>query len=308
MTSKAKEVPKSTEGLDGIVAGDSAISTVGLGLGLNYRGYNIIDLAKNCIFEEVIHLLIFGALPVEKQLTELRQRIGKLRNLPPVLVKVLEALPKESNCMDVMRTISSVVGILEPETEVNDQVNIALRLMAVFGPALNYWYHYSHSGKRIKTETNPNDTIALNFLKLYHQKEEIDPLIVKTFDVSLILYAEHDFNASTFAARVTVSTRSDFYSGITAAIGALRGPLHGGANEAAMKMLETLKSVEESNVFLEGKWKAKDLIMGFGHRIYKKEDPRSDIIKEYSIQLSKTKNGRPLILDISRNIEARMIK
>lgn len=151
MTSKGPEAPKSTEGLDGIVAGDSAISTVGLGLGLNYRGYNIIDLAKNCIFEEVIHLLIFGTLPLEKQLSDLRQRISKLRHLPAVLVKVLEALPKESNCMDVMRTISSVLGILEPETEANDQVNIALRLMAVFGPALNYWYHYSHIGKRIQT-------------------------------------------------------------------------------------------------------------------------------------------------------------
>lgn len=178
----------------------------------------------------------------------------------------------------------------------------------MFGPALNYWYHFSHNGKKIQTEVLPEDTIAENFLKLYHQKNEIDPLVVKTFDVSLILYAEHDFNASTFTARVTVSTRSDFYSGITSAIGTLRGPLHGGANEAAMKMLENLKSVEESNKFLEAKWKAKDLIMGFGHRIYKKDDPRSNIIKEYSIELSKKPWGRPLIIDISKNIEERMIK
>jgi 2-methylcitrate synthase len=290
------------------VAGDSAISTVGIGLGLNYRGYNIVDLANNCIFEEVIHLLLFGALPTKEQLAALSERIAKLRKLPPVLVRVLEALPKDSNCMDVMRTISSVMGIVEPETEKNDQINIALRLMSVFGPALNYWYHYSHHGKSIKTELLASDSIALNFLKLYHQREEIDPLVVKTFDVSLILYAEHDFNASTFTARVTVSTRSDFYSGITSAIGTLRGPLHGGANEAAMKMLEGLKSVEESNAFLEARWKAKDLIMGFGHRIYKKDDPRSNIIKEYSLELSKTKYGRPSILAISQNIEARMIK
>lgn len=210
--------------------------------------------------------------------------------------------------MDVMRTISSIMGILEPETQQNDQINIALRLMAVFGPALNYWYHFTHNGKRIPTETNPSDSIALNFLKLYHQKVNIDPLIVKTFDVSLILYAEHDFNASTFTARVTVSTRSDFYSGITSAIGTLRGPLHGGANEAAMKMLEEIKTVEDSNQFLEAKWKAKDLIMGFGHRIYKKDDPRSNIIKEYSLALSKTQYGRPRILEVSQNIEARMIK
>lgn len=154
-----------------------------------------------------------------------------------------------------------------------------MRLISVFGPALNYWYHFSHHGKRISTETLPEDTVAVNFLKLYHQTDQIDPLIVKTFDVSLILYAEHDFNASTFTARVTVSTRSDFYSGITSAIGTLRGPLHGGANEAAMKMLETLQSVEDSNKFLESKWKNKELIMGFGHRIYKKDDPRSNIIK-----------------------------
>jgi 2-methylcitrate synthase len=180
--------------------------------------------------------------------------------------------------------------------------------MSVFGPALIYWYHYSNSGKRIETETSPSDTVALNFLKLYHQKEEIDPLIVRTFDVSLILYAEHDFNASTFNARVTVSTRSDFYSGITSAIGTLRGPLHGGANEAAMRLLENIHSVEESNTFLENKWKNKELIMGFGHRIYKKDDPRSNIIKEYSIALSKTKYGRPTLVEVSINIEKRMIE
>ncbi len=151
MTSKPVEPPKSNEGLDGIVAGESAISTVGLGLGLNYRGYNIVDLAKNCIFEEVIHLLLFGALPTKEQLTQLQSRISKLRKLPLILVKILETLPKESNCMDVMRTISSVLGILEPETETNDQIAISLRLMSVFGPALNYWYHFSHHGKKIQT-------------------------------------------------------------------------------------------------------------------------------------------------------------
>lgn len=190
----------------------------------------------------------------------------------------------------------------------NDQFAIALRLISVFGPALIYWYHFTHSGKRIETETNPADTVAVNFLKLYHQKEDIDPLIIKTFDVSLILYAEHDFNASTFNARVTVSTRSDFYSGITSAIGTLRGPLHGGANEAAMKMLENIHSVEESNKFLEDKWKNKSLIMGFGHRIYKKDDPRSNIVKEYSIALSKTKYGRPTVVEVSKNIEKRMVE
>lgn len=178
----------------------------------------------------------------------------------------------------------------------------------MFGPALNYWYHFSTKGKRIETETDEDDTVALNFLKLYHQRKDIDPLVLKTFDVSLILYAEHDFNASTFAARCTVSTQSDFYSGITSAIGTLRGPLHGGANEAAMKLLSPIKSVGESNAMLEGKWKNKDLVMGFGHRIYKKEDPRSDIIKEYSIELSKTSKGAPLLVEVSRNVEKRMIE
>ena len=213
-------------------------------MGLNYRGYNIYDLAKNCIFEEVVHLLLFEKLPTQAELEALMARMGRMRTLPEPLKKVLEALPKTSNCMDVMRTISSVLGILEPESifclniaSSNDQYTIAMRLMSIFGPALNYWYHFSHNGKRISTETLPTDSIAVNFLKLYHQTDKIDPLIIKTFDTSLILYAEHDFNASTFTARVTVSTRSDFYSGITSAIGTLRGPLHGGANEAAMKML-----------------------------------------------------------------------
>ena len=145
--------------------------------------------------------------------------------------------------MDVMRTIASSLGILEPESDKNDQVTITLRLIGVFGPALLYWYHYSNSGLRIKTETSEDDTVAVNFLKLYHLSNDIDPIRIKTFDSSLILYAEHDFNASTFAARCTVSTMSDFYSGITSAIGTLRGPLHGGANEAAMKLLEPIKSV-----------------------------------------------------------------
>ena len=289
------------------MAGESAISTVGIGMGLNYRGYNIVDLANHCIFEEVLHLLLFGKLPNPSELQILQSRIARMRWLPKVLVTVLEALPKDSNCMDVMRTVSSVLGIVEPEGPSNDQFNVAIRLMSVFGPALIYWYHFSHHNKRITTETLETDTIALNFLKLYHQTDNIDPLMLKTFDVSLILYAEHDFNASTFTARVTVSTRSDIYSGITSAVGTLRGPLHGGANEAAMKYLDGIGSLADSNTFLESKWKNKDLIMGFGHRIYKKDDPRSNIIKEYAIQLSKGKFGRPTLIEVSKNIEKRMI-
>ena len=209
--------------------------------------------------------------------------------------------------MDVMRTVSSVLGILEPETQENNQIEITLRLIGIFGPALNYWFHFANNGLKIKTETLEDDTVAINFLKLYHQSNTIDPVVIKTFDISLILYAEHDFNASTFAARCTVSTMSDFYSGITSAIGTLRGPLHGGANEAAMKLLEPLKSVQESNRLLESMWEKKQLVMGFGHRIYKKEDPRSDIIKGCSIELSKKSFGKPLLVEVSKNIENRMI-
>lgn len=167
-----------------------------------------------------------------------------MRAIPDSLKKVLELLPVDSNAMDVMRTIASLLGIIEPEGPNNDQINISLRLMSVFGPALIYWYHFSKDGIRINSQTSQNDTIAENFLKLYHMTDSVDPLRVRTMDVSLILYAEHDFNASTFAARCTVSTLSDFYSGITTAIGTLRGPLHGGANEAAMKLLDPIKSVE----------------------------------------------------------------
>ena len=304
MTSKK---PANTGGLAGIVAGESDISTVGLGTGLNYRGFSIQDLSKNCIFEEVVHLLIFKSLPNEKQLKEIQERIASKRELPEPLKRILEQLPAEANAMDVMRTVSSAMGILEPEGKENDQVNITLRLIAMFGPALLYWYHFVGSGLKIKTVTKSSDTVATNFLKLYHLTQDVDPLMVKTLDISLILYAEHDFNASTFAARCTVSTMSDFYSGITSAIGTLRGPLHGGANEAAMKLLEPIKSVEESNKVLETMWKNKQLVMGFGHRIYKKEDPRSDIIKGCSIELSQKAYGKPMLVEVSKNIESRMI-
>ena len=169
-------------------------------------------------------------MPTKEQLSEIQVKIASKRSLPSALKNILEQLPKDANAMDIMRTISSSMGILEPESDKNCQYEITLRLIGMFGPALNYWYHFANSGLRIKTETNPNDTVAMNFMKLYHLKDEIDEIQVRTFDISLILYAEHDFNASTFAARTTVSTMSDFYSGITSAIGTLRGPLHGGAN------------------------------------------------------------------------------
>jgi 2-methylcitrate synthase len=234
------------KGLAGVIVGDSKISTVGTGVGLNYRGYNIKDLAEKATFEEVLYLLIYERLPTKDELDNIIKKLSSQRELPKPLQNIIENIPASAHPMDVMRTVCSALGTIEPETKTNNQYEITLRLIALFGPALLYWYHFHKCGKRIKTSTG-NDTVAVNFIKLLNDDDrEPDPLIVKTFDVSLILYAEHDFNASTFSARVTTSTRSDFYSGITSAIGTLRGDLHGGANEAAMEFLEKIGSIDEA--------------------------------------------------------------
>jgi len=280
-----------------------------LGYGLNYRGYNIKDLANNCIFEEVAHLLLIGVLPTKDQLCAFHKQISSQRDLPKELKDVLERIPLKAHPMDVMRTISSFLGVIEPECKVNNnQLKIAIRLIALFGPALIYWWHFANSGLRISTTTRPEDSVATNFMKLLLLQEKVDPLEVKAVDVSLILYAEHDFNASTFSARVTVSTNSDFYSGITAAIGTLRGNLHGGANEAAMDLLEPIKSVSESDNVLNDFFAKKKLVMGFGHRVYKKEDPRSPIIKEYSKKLCERPKGNKTLFAVSEHVENRMLK
>jgi 2-methylcitrate synthase len=237
------------KGLQGIIVGDTRISTVGTGVGLNYRGYNIKDLAEKSCFEEVVFLLLNERLPTTDELDTMIRKMSLLREIPKPLTNILENLPSSADPMDVMRTICSALGTIEQEGPSNNQYEIALRLIAIFGPALLYWYHFhkSHRLLKININTGPFDTVASNFIKLlYYDGNTPDPLIVKTLDVSLVLYAEHDFNASTFAARVTVSTMSDFYSGITSAIGALKGNLHGGANEAAMEFLETLNSVTEA--------------------------------------------------------------
>lgn len=305
MTKKASP----SGGLDGIIAGESKISTVGLGFGLNYRGYNIEDLAKYACFEEVAYLLLIGELPNPEELAAFRKRVNSNRTIPPALKAVIELMPKSSHPMEVTRTITSFLGVIEPESAENDQLKIAIRLIAVLGPSICYWYHFSNFGRRIVENTLPTDSIAANFMKLLLQKDEIDPIAERTMDVSLILYAEHDFNASTFAARVTVSTKSDFYSAIVSGIGALRGNLHGGANEAAQQFLEKIQSVEEAEKILDESYAKKKLIMGFGHRIYKKQDPRSGIIKEYSKKL--TEHGpfpNKLLFQVSEYIENRMIK
>lgn len=243
------------KGLDGIIVGDSKISTVGTGAGLTYRGYNIKDLADHSTFEEVVFLLLKERLPSKEELDQLIRHMSSLRDIPSSLKNILENIPSTADPMDVMRTACSALGTLEPENEKNDQVQIAIRLIALFGPVLLYWHHFHVNKIRIQTYTGEYDTVASNFIKLLNNTlDKPDPLIVKTFDVSLILYAEHDFNASTFAARVTTSTNSDFYSGITSAIGTLKGNLHGGANEAAMRLLEPIKSVKEADEIVRVKF------------------------------------------------------
>ena len=298
-----------SRGLVGVIADDSEVSTVGIGKGLNYRGYNIEDLAEGSTFEEVLYLLLYKDLPNKEQLSNLQAQIAENRYIPAKLQKVIELVPKDSHPMDLMRTVASFLGTIEPETEENDQYKISIRLSAIFGPCLFYWYHFHKSGKRIETETNKEDSIAKNILKLlYNDGKEPDELLVKTMDVSLILYAEHDFNASAYNARVTASTLSDYYSAITSAIGTLRGPLHGGANEAAIRFIKMFKTKEEAEEKLFEMYKNKKLVMGFGHRVYKNGDPRSDIIKGYSKLLSESSGGSPELFEISEHIENIMMK
>lgn len=291
-------------GLAGVIAGKSAISMVGNeGVGLHYRGYAIEDLADQATFEEVAYLLIYGHLPDKKQLQEYQEKLIKLRKLPSSLATILEQIPKTANPMDVLRTGCSALGTLEPETSKNTQIDIANRLLALFPAILMYWYHFQKDGKKINTELNDKNTAGY-FLHLLHQKEASEDLI-RALDVSFILYAEHEFNASTFAARVTIATQSDFYSAICSAIGALRGPLHGGANEEALKLILKFKSPQEAEKAIHEMLVQKKLIMGFGHRVYKISDPRSPIIKEWAQKLA-AQNQDKTIMPVAEKIEQLM--
>jgi len=224
-------------------------------------------------------------------------------------MRILELIPKTAHPMDVMRTICSIMGVLEPEAEnFSDQESKVLRLMSVFGPALLYWYHYSNSGIRIEAQTSPKDSIARNFLKLLHMSQDVPDLQVRVVDISLILYAEHDFNASTFASRITTSTLSDIHSVVCTGIGTLKGNLHGGANEAVMYLVDPLKSEAQAENLLNTMFKQKKLVMGFGHRVYKNGDPRNAIIKECSKNLSKEKYGNPTLFKVSEFIEAKIVR
>lgn len=290
-----------TGGLAGVVAGDTAICTVGKeGKGLTYRGYSIEDLAAHACFEEVAYLLIYGKLPTQLELVAYQNKLTSLRGLPAPLKTILEQLPADAHPMDVLRTGCSLLGALEQESAKHPATAIADRLLACAPSMLLYWYHCHVKRKQIATDTGA-EGIAGHLLYLLHGKNP-NELQRRTIDVSLILYAEHEFNASTFAARVTAATLSDTYSAVTSAIGALRGPLHGGANEAAMELIQKFRSPSEAETGIQEMLANKQLIMGFGHRVYTTRDPRSDIIKSWSKKLADA-NGDKTLYPVSERIE-----
>jgi 2-methylcitrate synthase len=288
-------------GLEGIIAGQTRLSTVGMdGVGLTYLGYAIEDLAEQAEFEEVAYLLIYGELPSPNDLQEFKSRLASQRGLPPRLQAVLEQLPASTHPMDVLRTGCSVLGSLEPEADFSGQFHAAERLLACMPSVLVYWHRFQTTGERIDFKTGAN-SIAGHFLHLLHGQPASE-LHQRAMDVALILYAEHEFNASTFTARIVASTLSDFYSAITAGIGALRGPLHGGANEAAMELIDRFQDPSSAETSLLEMLGRKQKIMGFGHRVYKKCDPRSDIIQGWSKKLCEA-SGDERIYPVSERIE-----
>ena len=294
---------KKTGGLAGIVAGETAISAAGGAHNLEYRGYSIYDLAEHCEFEEVAYLLVHGELPNKKQLTDYKKQLKTLRDMPKLLKEVLERIPKDAHPMDVMRTATSFLGNIEPENKQHDQIAVTDRMLGIYPAILAYWWHYVQSGRRIECVTDA-EGIADHFLTLLHGKKP-SALHKKAMNVSLILYAEHEFNASTFAARVITSTLSDIYSAITGAIGALRGPLHGGANEAAMELIGKFKSPADATAGVKAMMASKQLIMGFGHRVYTEADPRNVVIKSWSKKLADDA-GNKTLYPVSEAIEKLM--
>ena len=277
--------PLSGAGLRGQVAGETALCTVGkTGSGLTYRGYDISELAEKAKFEEVAFLLLRGHLPTRKELEDYNSKIKSLRGLPKALKEVLERIPASAHPMDVMRTGCSMLGNLETETSFEQQDDVIDRLLATLPSIICYWYRFSHDGVRIDTDLL-DDSIGGHFLHML-SGETPNELFTQVMNVSLILYAEHEFNASTFTARVCASTLSDMHSCVTAAIGSLRGPLHGGANEAAMDMIQQWHSADEAEREIMGMLARKEKIMGFGHAIYAESDPRNVIIKQWSKKLA----------------------
>lgn len=299
--------PKKSVALSGVAAGNTALCTVGKsGNDLSYRGYDILDLAKHCEFEEVAHLLIHGHLPNKSELTAYKEKLRTLRSLPIRVIKNLENLPAHTHPMDVLRTGVSMLGCVHPERESQPESearDIADKLIACLGSILLYWYNYSHKGKTINIESE-EDSIGGHFLHLLHGKRPT-PSQVKAMHVSLILYAEHEFNASTFTSRVIAGTGSDIYSCITGAIGALKGPKHGGANEVAYDIQKRYRNADEAEADIRERIARKEIVIGFGHPVYTISDPRNVVIKEVARELSQEANDMRLF-DIAERLETLM--
>ncbi|MDD2877294.1 MAG: 2-methylcitrate synthase [Acidiphilium sp.] len=299
--------PKKSVALSGVVAGNTALCSVGLtGNDLHYRGYDILDIAESCRFEEIAHLLVHGTLPNQAELDAYQEKLRGLRGIPASVKRVLEAIPAAAHPMDVMRSAVSTLGCILPEAHDHNAAgarDIADRLMASLGSMLLYWYHYSTNGKRIDVET-ADTTIGGHFLHLLHGRIP-DEDWVRAMHISLILYAEHEFNASTFAARVVAGTGSDMYSAITAGIGALRGPKHGGANEAAFEVQKRYATPDEAEADIRRRIEAREVIIGFGHPVYTIADPRNVVIKRVARSLSE-KSGSLKMVSIAERIETVM--
>ncbi|WP_227107970.1 bifunctional 2-methylcitrate synthase/citrate synthase [Chromobacterium rhizoryzae] len=299
--------PKKSVALSGVAAGNTALCTVGRsGNDLHYRGYDILDLAGRCEFEEVAYLLVHGKLPNKAELVGYKKKLKSLRGLPAAVKAVLEALPASAHPMDVMRSGVSALGCALPEKDDHNQAgarDIADRLMASLGSMLLYWHHFSHNGKRIEVETD-DDSIGGHFLHLLHGEKPSQEW-VRAMHTSLNLYAEHEFNASTFAARVIAGTGSDLYSAVTGAIGALRGPKHGGANEVAFDIQQRYESPAEAEADIRERVERKEVVIGFGHPVYTISDPRNKVIKDVARELSKSA-GNSKMFDIAERLETVM--
>jgi 2-methylcitrate synthase len=299
--------PKKSVALSGVAAGNTALCTVGrTGNDLHYRGYDILDVATTCEFEEIAHLLVHGKLPNRAELAGYKTKLKALRGIPASVKAVLEQLPASAHPMDVMRTAVSALGCALPEKDDHNHPgarDIADRLMASLGSILLYWYHYAVNGKRIEVETD-DDSIGGHFLHLLHG-EAPSELWVRAMHTSLILYAEHEFNASTFTARVIAGTGSDMYSAIAGAIGALRGPKHGGANEVAFEIQKRYDTPDEAEADIRARVERKEVVIGFGHPVYTVSDPRNKVIKEVARELSAEQRNMKMF-DIAERLESTM--
>jgi 2-methylcitrate synthase len=299
--------PKKSVALSGVTAGNTALCTVGrTGNDLHYRGYDILDVAEACEFEEIAHLLVHGTLPNSTELAAYKAKLRSLRGIPAAVKSVLESIPAAAHPMDVMRTYVSALGCVLPEPHHHNQADakdIADRLMASLGSALLYWYHYATNGNIIEVETD-DDSIGGHFLHLLHGKAPSAPW-VRAMHTSLVLYAEHEFNASTFACRVIAGTGSDIYSAITGGIGALRGPKHGGANEQAFEVQKRYATPDEAETDIRRRIEAKEVVIGFGHPVYTIADPRNVVIKRVAKQLSE-EAGTTKMFDVAERLESVM--